>query len=98
MECSFSLTKATWQGTAKLIEFNSVKVGASEKVMAQYKSQIVRDHDRSDLFTTWTLKFFPAFPLVESTDDEARVYSVLQRSLEDMDWQATSVLRTAWWW
>ena len=59
---------------------------------------IERVHDRSDLFTTWTLKFFPAFPLVESTDDEARVYSVHQRSLEDMDWQVTSVLRTAWRW
>ncbi|WP_188021899.1 primase-helicase family protein [Synechococcus sp. RS9907] len=49
---------------------------------------IERVHDRSDLFTTWTLKFLPALPLVESTDDEGKVDLVPQRPLKDMDEQA----------
>ena len=49
---------------------------------------IERVHDRSDLFTTWTLKFLPSLPLVESADDEGRVDLVPQRPLKDMDEQA----------
>ena len=49
---------------------------------------IERVHDRADLFTTWTLKFLPALPLVESEDEDGKVEAVPQRPLKDMDDQA----------
>jgi len=49
---------------------------------------IERVHDRSDLFTQWTLKFLPPLPSVESADGDGKVEAVPQRPLSDRDDQA----------